>query len=98
MSIEQTSGLILPTDPEQRQKIKMGIKEICNAKTRIQSEKDHIKNTVEDLSKEHDLPKPAINKIAAWYYKQDLLASVGQVEDAQDLYETIFGVEEEGQE
>lgn len=91
MSEEQTSGLILPADPEARQKIKIEIKEICNSKTRIESERDNIKSIVSKLSEEHQLPKSAINKIATWYFKQSLGADISQVEDAQDLYETIFG-------
>lgn len=93
--VEQTAGLMLPTDPEARQKIKIAVKEISNSKTRIEAEKDNIKAIVEAISEEHELPKPAINKIAAWYHKQSLGADVSQIEDAQGLYETIFEANEE---
>lgn len=95
MSEEQAVGILLPTDPEARQKIKIAVQEISNSKTRIQSEKDLIKAIVDTLSEEFELPKPTINKIADWYYKQDMNNALGKVEDASALYETIFGVEGE---
>jgi hypothetical protein len=98
MSTEQESGIILPSNPEDRQKIKMAVKEISNSLTRIEGEKEAIKNSVELISKEHELPKPMVNKIARWYHKQNAGVDIGQLEDAHDLYETIFGIEEEGQE
>lgn len=94
MSTVKTAGIILPSDPEERKKIKLAVKEISNSMTRIDAEKENIKDIVSDLSKTHELPKPAIKKIAAWYHKQDLAASVGQVEDAQGLYETVFGTDD----
>lgn len=95
MSEEQTSGLLLPTDPDARQKIKMAIKEISNSKTRIEAEKDNIKSIIEAISEEHELPKPAINKVATWYHKQSLGADISQVENSQSLYETLFDANEE---
>ena len=95
MTTPTAGGLILPSNPEDRQKIKVAIKEISNSKTRIEAENDNIKAIVAVLSDEQQIPKPAINKIAAWYHKQSLGEDVSKLEDAQDLYETVFGAGEE---
>lgn len=95
MSTVQTAGLILPTDPEARSKIKIAIKEISNSMTRTESEKDNIKAIVETLASEHQLPKPAINKIAKIYHKQSKSLEFGQMEDIQSLYETVFESDED---
>ena len=95
MSEEQVGGLILPTNPEDRQTIKNAIKEISNSLTRKESETENIKSIVERIFKEFQIPKEAINKNAKWYHKQNKGVDVGKVEDAQDLYETLFGTDEE---
>lgn len=88
--INQSTSLIIPTDPDVRQKIKIAVQEISNSKTRIEAEKENIKSIVEDLSAQYQLPKAAINKMAALFHKQNIQEESSQFEDVVSLYETIF--------
>ena len=93
--VEHTTGLLLPTDPEARKKIRSECQEISNSMTRIEGYKEQIKNAVDAISKEHELPKADINKIVAIYHKQNKDEAFGKMEDVQALYETIFELSEE---
>ncbi len=93
--IKQSTNLILPTDPDIRQKIKIAVKQISDSKTRIEAEKEFIKETVDDLSDQYQLPKSAINKIATLYHKQSLEEETSKFDDVLSLYDTIFKAAQE---
>ena len=94
MSTTKISGIILPSDPNSRQKIKIAVEEISNSMTRMASERDYIKDTIAKISDDHQLPKPAIKKMATIYHKQNIQEQSDQFDDVVSLYETVFGSED----
>lgn len=86
------SGIIIPSSPEDRKRIKTCMEEISNAFTRVEAEKDYIKEAIQSLSEEVDIPKKVLNKMARVFHKQNLPEVVGDVEDVEALYESVMSV------
>lgn len=85
------SNVIIPSNPEDRRKIKNALVEISDALTRISAERDLIKDIVVMLSEDYELPKKHVNKMARVYHKQSFDTEVAEQDDFQTLYETITG-------
>ena len=81
--------VILPTNPEDRKRIKKALQEISDSYTRISAERDLIKDVVEFIAEEFKLPKKHINKMARVFHKNNFDTEVAESEDFQALYETI---------
>ena len=54
----------LISNPEDRKKIKQALIEISDSMTRIDAEKDLIKDIIQDTSDNFKLPKKYLNKMA----------------------------------
>lgn len=77
-------------DPEIRNKVRAALGEISASMTRIEAEKDLIKEVVKKLSDETSIPKSVLNKSAKVYHKQNYKQQVEEYENFQQLYETLF--------
>ena len=83
------SNIIIPSDEVSRKKIFGAMQEISNSLTRMDAEKDLIKEIVTDLSKEYELPKKILNKMAKTYHKRNFSEEVATNDAFETLYETI---------
>ena len=72
-----------------REKIKKVLAEISGSMTRIEAERDYIKESVKEMSAEFQLSKKTLNKMARVYHKQNFSEEVASHEEFEDLYETI---------
>jgi Zn-dependent M32 family carboxypeptidase len=77
------------TSPDDRKKVKQAVTEISNSLTRIEAERDLIKEIVKEVSDNHQIPKKIVQKIAKTFHKQNLTQEVADHEDFVDLYETV---------
>lgn len=77
-------------DPEIRNKVRAALGEISASMTRIEAEKDLIKEAIKKLSDETSIPKSVLNKSAKVYHKQNYKQQVEEYENFQQLYETLF--------
>jgi hypothetical protein len=77
------------SSPADRTKIKKMLGEISNSMTRIAAERDLIKETVSELSKEFELPKKYLNRMAKVYHKQNFQIEQANHEEFEDLYVSI---------
>ena len=80
--------LVLPSSPEDRKKLKQAFQEISNAKLRILSERDYIKDTIADLHEKFKIPKSSLRKIANAFYSNafDKISAEAEIlETARDL-------------
>lgn len=89
MSVSEQIEINIPSSPEDRAKLFKGIKEMSNAKTRIEAEQSFIKETAKALSENFDLDKKWINKLVADYHKDTFDKSVKEFEEYEALYETV---------
>lgn len=72
-----------------KQKILGVLKEVSNAMTRIESERDYIKDAIKTAAEEHQLEKKVLRKMATTYHKQNFEQLQGETEEFVQLYETI---------
>ena len=77
------------SNPEDRKKLMNGIKEISNCFTRIEGERELIKEVIADLAENFDLTKPVLRKIARTYHKQNFNEETAQFEEFTELYEQV---------
>ena len=76
-------------NPADRTKILNAIKEWSNSATRAEAEKDLQKNIVGDLSDEVGIDKKFLNKLATMYHKQTFAQFQSEVEEIEELYESV---------
>lgn len=84
------ANVIVPTNPADIKKIKDSAREYSDAATRIEAEKDLMKEILENLTEEVDIPKSVLKKMFDMYAR-DTFDKVSQnFEDVETLYETVF--------
>jgi len=87
------------SNPSDRKKIKDALQEISNCMTRIEAERDLIKEIKTDLFEEYKehLSKRQIARMARVYHKQNFDEEVANHEQFEALYEQITGTKTEQQ-
>jgi ssDNA-specific exonuclease RecJ len=77
------------SSPADRDKIKKMLAEISGSMTRMQAERDLVRETIKDMSKQFNLPVKTLNRMAKVYHKQNYNQEVAEHEEFEELYETI---------
>ncbi len=83
MSINQISS------ESDRKKLFDAIKECSDSMTRIEGEKDFIKEATKKVCEDLKLPKRLVNRLVKVYHKQNYDEEVATHEQFEQLYETI---------
>lgn len=83
------SNIILPSSPADQLKLKQMLTEAVNCHTRIDAEKDAIKEIIEDISETFQLPKKIVSKIVNAEHKGNFDALQEENENFVQLYELI---------
>lgn len=65
------------------------LQEISNSLTRIESERDLIKEILQKMQDEHEIPKKLSRKLAKTYHKRNFDEEVAQQNDFVEVYETV---------
>lgn len=79
----------IPSSPADRKAINDCIKEISNSMTRVEGERDFIKEAVADICKQFELPKKTFRKMVKVYHKQNFTQEKEENEEFEQMYETI---------
>jgi hypothetical protein len=77
------------SSPADRKKIKDAMEEISNSMTRIDGEKDYIKEAISELNDQFKISKRVLNKMARTYHKQNFLNEQQNHEEFETLYTEI---------
>lgn len=77
------------SSPADRAKIKKMLGEVSNSMTRIEGERDLIKETIKEMSKEFNLSKRQLNRMAKVYHKQNFTREQEEHSEFEDLYTSI---------
>lgn len=80
------------SNPTDQVKIKKMLSEISDSFTRIEAERDLIKETIEALSDDFDIDKKILRKMARIYHKQNYSTVEAEQEELALLYESVVGV------
>jgi hypothetical protein len=75
--------------PEQKKDLQNAVQEISNSMTRMEAERDLIREIVKDQSQTLQIPKKIVAKIAKTYHKQNLTQEIADHEDFVELYEKV---------
>lgn len=84
------SDLIIPSSPSDRQKLKSILSEMTNCMTRMDAERDTLKELAEAAEEQFEIPKKLINKLARTLHKSNLPEIVSDTENLEFLYETLI--------
>lgn len=90
MTIIDTDSFILPTCPGIIKQIKDACFEISGSMTRIEAEKDFIKEAIIALAEDTEIPKKHLNRLARFHHKQNKDAVEAEQGSANDLYDLIY--------
>lgn len=81
--------VIVPSDPVSRAKIKKALQSIGDEWAIIEGHKAVIKETIDAVAEEHELPKKFVRKLAKTMYMQNFKNQEKEFEDFQELYEKV---------
>ena len=84
------SNVIIPSSDEDKKRIKGCIEEISNSMTRMDAEREFIKEAGNLCAEEVEIDKKHLRKMAKIYHKQNLAEVVGEIEDVEWLYEGVM--------
>ncbi len=88
MTIEST-GIVIPSNPNTLVTIKQKMQQISNAKTRIAGERDYIKNTIADLSTETGIDKADLRALAGVLDDGSVDAVVNRAIELESLFNAV---------
>lgn len=88
MSVKQIDVNAL-SNPADREKLFKIIKECSDSLIRMDGEKDFIKESITNISKELQLPKKLVKRLITVYHKQNFDEEVAQHEQFETLYEKV---------
>lgn len=75
--------------PSNATKIKAGLKEISDSMTRIEGEKDFIKEAIKNLAGQSQIEKKTIAKMAKVYHKQNFPEMVAEADEFEATYQNV---------
>lgn len=83
------SNVVIPSDDETKKRIRGALEEISNSMTRMGAERDLIKNILQDVEDDTQVPKKYLRKMANIFHKQNLNEVKAENDDVETLYETV---------
>jgi hypothetical protein len=81
----------LPSDPAARKAIKKCMDELSASMTRIEGERDLIKEAINNCCEEYEMNKKTFRKLAKVYHKQNFSREVAEHEEFETMYEQLTG-------
>ena len=87
------SNINIPTSASDRQKLKTMLVEMTHCMQRADDEKEAMKEIGAEASKQFDVPKKIINKLARTMYKHNYADLQAENEDFELLYETLISAQ-----
>ena len=81
----------LPSDPAARKAIKKCMDELSASMSRIDGERDFIKEALANICEEYEMSKKTFRKLAKVYHKQNFSKEVAEHEEFETMYEQLTG-------
>jgi hypothetical protein len=81
--------ITVPSDPNERQKLKQMLAEMTHCLQRADGEKDQMKEICEEAYSTFNIAKKTINKLARTMYKHSYADLQAENEDFEFLYEAL---------
>lgn len=87
--IEAGTGIIVPSNPADRLKLKNQLTEGTYCLTRAAAERETLKEIVAAIEEDFEIPKKVVSRLIKTMYKRDFAKEVAEHEDFEALYETV---------
>ncbi len=81
---------VMPSSPADRKAIMDAMGEISASMTRMEGEKNYIKETIGDLSQKFQIPKKLLNRFAKTYHKQTYADELGQDSEFETMVQLLI--------
>jgi hypothetical protein len=88
MTVVQT--FIMPSSPADRKIIMDAMVEISASMTRMEGEKEYIKEAISELTDKFSIPKKLLNRFAKTYHKQNYTDELGADSEFETLVQTLL--------
>lgn len=76
-------------DPAIRKAVYSAIREISGSMTRVEAERDFMKDATKNICEQYEIPKKAFRKLVKVYHKQNFNQEKEEHLEFEHLYETI---------
>ena len=83
--------MALPSDTFGKKVIKDAMLEISGAMTRIEGERDYIKESIAKVCEDFEINKKTFRKLVNTYHKQNFSKEVAEHEEFEKMYEDLTG-------
>lgn len=77
---------------EQRKQIRNCLSELSNSYTRIEAERDLVKEIIERMSDEFSISKRLARRLAKIYHKRNIAEEIASAEELTETYDEVVGV------
>lgn len=77
------------SNPADRKGVYDAIVEISNSLTRMEAERDLIRETLKEVKDKYELPPKYTRMLAKIYHKQNFIEVKAEAEEVETLYETL---------
>ena len=74
---------------EDKKKLKGILVELSNSMTRMDAERDFIKETIDIASKDFNMNKKILRKMAKVYHRNNYINEIMEMEEFQEKYESV---------
>ena len=82
-------GANVLSNPADRDKLLNVVRECSGSMTRMEGEKDFVRESINNISKELDLPKRLVQRMVKVYHKQNYDEEVAVHEQFETLYQSV---------
>lgn len=77
-------------NPEEKKKLEKAIQELSNSMTRVDAEKDLMKDIIQETHDALGVDKKYIRKLATIWHKQNVNEVKTETDEVMELYEELF--------
>lgn len=79
----------IPSSPEDRKRIRAALQEMSDSMTRVDAERDLMKQIINNVHEEFELSKKTFRRMAKVYHRQNFSKEVAEHEEFEIMYENI---------
>lgn len=87
---KQEKAVIIPSTPADQEALKKAVIDISGLMEIAAAKRAVIKEAVDAVAEEYDVPKNIVRKLARTHYAQNFNSAQAQNEDFKEAYETIM--------
>jgi DNA repair ATPase RecN len=82
-------SVVVPSSPEDKKKIRQALQEISDSLTRMEAERDLIKDILQTVEDNYKIKKKYTRRLAKVFHKQNFNQVQQDQQDLETLYESV---------